>query len=54
MFRQFTETITANQVYLIGSLSIFLIFFLVVGVMLLRMKKKDVEYMKKLPIGDEN
>ena len=52
MFKQFTESITANQVYLLSSLGIFFVFFIVVTVLLIRLKKKHVEYMSDLPLED--
>jgi hypothetical protein len=52
MFKQFTEGLTGSQVYLISSLGIFLIFFIVVTVLLLRMRKPHVNYMSDLPLED--
>lgn len=52
MFKQFTEGLTGSQVYLISSLGIFLIFFIVVAVLLLRMRKRHVSYMSDLPLED--
>jgi len=54
MFKQFTENIKGNQIYLIGSLGIFLIFFIVVTVMLILLKKKDMDYMKAIPFEDDS
>jgi hypothetical protein len=52
MFRQFTEHINGNQVYLLSSLGIFLVFFIVVTILLIRLKKQHVEYMSDLPLED--
>ena len=52
MFRQFTEHINGNQVYLPSSLGIFLVFFIVVTILLIRLKKQHVEYMSDLPLED--
>ncbi len=52
MFKQFTENISGNQVYLISSLGIFLIFFIVVTVLLIRLRKSHVDYMSDLPLED--
>ena len=52
MFKQFTENIKGDQVYLISSLGIFLIFFIVVTVLLIRLRKNYVEYMSDLPLED--
>ncbi len=52
MFKQFTENISGNQVYLITSLAIFLLFFIVVTVMLLRSRKDHNDYMSDMPLKD--
>jgi hypothetical protein len=52
MFRQFTEHINGNQIYLLFSLGIFLVFFIVVTILLIRLKKQHVEYMSDLPLED--
>ena len=52
MFKQFTENIDGNQVYLLFSLSIFFVFFIVVTVLLIRIRKPHVEHMGDLPLDD--
>ena len=52
MFKQFTEGLSGSQVYLISSLGIFLVFFVVVAVLLFRMRKPHVSYMSDLPLSD--
>jgi len=52
MFKQFTEGLSGSQVYLISSLGIFLVFFIVVAVLLFRMRKPHVSYMSDLPLED--
>jgi len=52
MFRQFTEHISGNQVYLLVSLFIFLVFFIVVTLLLLRLRKQHVDYMSDIPLQD--
>ena len=52
MFKQFTADITGNQVYLLSSLGIFLIFFIVVTIMLMRLRKQHIDYMSDLPLND--
>ena len=52
MFKQFTENIKGDQVYLISSLGIFLVFFIVVTIMLIRFRKQHVDYMSDLPLDD--
>lgn len=53
MFKQITN-LEGNEWYLIASLWIFLIFFIVVGVMLYRMRKDYVEYMGNIPLEDSD
>lgn len=52
MFKQFTENISGNQVYLITSLAIFLMFFIVVTIMLIRSRKEHNDYMSDMPLHD--
>ncbi|WP_419701541.1 hypothetical protein [Mucilaginibacter sp. NFX135] len=52
MFKQFTENINANQAYLLFSLGIFFVFFIVVTVMLIRIRKQHVDHMRDLPLHD--
>ena len=52
MFKQFTEHIQGNQVYLLFSLFIFLVFFIVVTLLLLRLRKLHADYMSDIPLQD--
>jgi len=52
MFRQFTEHIQGNQVYLLFSLFIFLVFFIVVTLLLFKLRKQHVDYMSDIPLQD--
>lgn len=52
MFKQFTENINGHQAYLLFSLGIFFVFFIVVTVMLIRIRKPHVEHMQCLPLAD--
>jgi hypothetical protein len=52
MFKQFTENINANQVYLLFSLGIFFVFFIVVTIMLVCTRKQHVDHMRDLPLQD--
>lgn len=52
MFKQFTEHIQGNQVYLLFSLFIFLVFFIVVTLLLLRLRKQHADYMSDIPLQD--
>ncbi len=53
MFKQITS-LDGNEWYLIVSLWIFMVFFIVVGIMLWRMKKDHVDYMKDIPLDKES
>lgn len=53
MFRQFVDKVTGNDIYLITSLLIFFIFFMVIAVLLIKMNKKHVSYMSELPLNDD-
>ncbi len=53
MFRQFLDQATGNNGYLITSLGIFMLFFIMVAVLLIRMKKDEVKYMSELPLKDD-
>lgn len=51
MWRQITN-LNGDEIYLIVSLWIFLVFFIAVAVMLFMMKKDFVQYMKNIPLED--
>ena len=53
MFKQFLDHATGNQGYLITSLAIFMLFFIVVTILLITMKKDEVKYMSELPLKDD-
>jgi len=54
MFKQFTQNINGHQVYLLSSMSIFLVFFIVVAIILFRLGKKHVDHMSQLPLSDDD
>ncbi len=54
MFKQFIQNFTDSRIYLISSLWLFLIFFILVAVMLIRMNKKHIDYMSNLPLNDDD
>jgi hypothetical protein len=54
MFKQFTENINGHQVYLLCSLGIFLLSFIVVAVLLIRIRKPHIDHMSDLPLHDSN
>lgn len=51
MFKQITN-LQGDEIYLMTSLWIFLIFFVVVGMMLFFMKKDHIQYMKEIPFDE--
>jgi cbb3-type cytochrome oxidase subunit 3 len=54
MFKQFLENAEGNQGYLLSSLAIFLLFFILVGVFVLTMRKEEIKYMSELPLNEED
>lgn len=53
MFKQITN-LNGDEMYLITSLWIFIIFFVIVGIMLFLMKKDHVQYMKGIPFDESD
>jgi cbb3-type cytochrome oxidase subunit 3 len=53
MFKQFINNFADSRIYLISSLWLFLIFFVLVAIMLFRMNKKHIDYMSELPLNDD-
>ncbi|WP_187774766.1 hypothetical protein [Pedobacter sp. BS3] len=53
MFKQFIDKVSGGEWYLITSLWIFLVFFIIVGIMLIRSNKNHIAYMSRLPLTDE-
>lgn len=51
MFKQITN-LQGDEMYLITSLWIFIVFFVTVGVLLFFMKKDFINYMKRIPLDD--
>lgn len=54
MFKQFIQNFADSRIYLITSLWLFLIFFILVAIMLFRMNKKHIEYMSNLPLNEDS
>lgn len=52
MFKQFSSLINGKEIYLLSSLGIFLVFFIVVALVLLLMPKENVKYMSELPLNE--
>jgi cbb3-type cytochrome oxidase subunit 3 len=53
MFKQFLDKVDGNQGYLLSSFGIFMLFFILVAILLLTMKKDEIKYMSELPLNDE-
>jgi len=51
MFKQITS-LHGDEIYLIVSLWIFIVFFVTVGLMLFFMKKDYIKYMKEIPFDE--
>jgi hypothetical protein len=52
MFDQFVKNVSGQQMYLIFSLWLFLVFFVVVSILLYITKKKHIDHMRDLPLED--
>lgn len=52
MFKQFVDKAAGVEGYLISSLAIFLVFFILVSILLIKMNKKHIQYMSALPISE--
>jgi cbb3-type cytochrome oxidase subunit 3 len=52
MFKQFVDQVAGADQYLIASLLIFFIFFVVISLLLIKMNKTHIAYMSKLPLQD--
>lgn len=53
MFKQITN-LNGDEIYLIASLWIFLLFFVLVACMLIWMNKDHIKYMKDLPFDESD
>lgn len=53
MFKQFIQNFSDSRIYLISSLWLFLIFFILVGIILILMNKKHIDYMSHLPLNED-
>lgn len=51
MFNQIKD-LAGGEIYLITSLLMFMVFFLIVGIYLLKLNKKHIEVMSELPIQE--
>lgn len=53
MFKQFINEVNGSQVYLITSMGIFMLFFILVTLLLVTMKKDKIKYMSELPLKED-
>lgn len=51
MFKQITN-LNGDESYLLFSLVMFMIFFIVVTIVLIKMKKSFIDYMSEMPMED--
>ncbi|GGE70102.1 hypothetical protein EV200_11133 [Pedobacter psychrotolerans] len=51
MFNQIKD-LAGGELYLISSLIMFMVFFIIVGIYLLKLNKKHIEVMSELPIKE--
>jgi hypothetical protein len=54
MFKQFSNLIDGKEVYLLCSLGIFVVFFVIVTAVICLMKKDEVKYMSELPLNEKD
>ena len=54
MFDQFVKDVSGKEMYLIFSLWVFLVFFVVVSILLYITKKQHVDHMSALPLEDSD
>lgn len=51
MFNQIRD-LAGGELYLISSLIMFMVFFIIVGIYLLKLNKKHIEVMSELPLKE--
>lgn len=51
MFNQIKD-LAGGELYLISSLIMFMVFFIIVGIYLLKLNKKHIEVMSELPLTE--
>lgn len=54
MFDQFLNNVSGKEAYLMFSLWMFLVFFVIVSALLLCMRKQHVNYMSDIPLNDSS
>jgi cbb3-type cytochrome oxidase subunit 3 len=53
MFKQFINTLQGDEVFMLISLMIFLLFFIGATLALIKMKKNHINYMSNIPLEDK-
>lgn len=51
MFKQIKD-LDGNEAYLIASLIMFMVFFIIVGIYLIRLSKTHIDIMKEMPLNE--
>ncbi|MGD1840880.1 MAG: CcoQ/FixQ family Cbb3-type cytochrome c oxidase assembly chaperone [Thermonemataceae bacterium] len=54
MFKHYFELVDNVAIYPIISLTIFFLFFIGLGIHVMRMKTKHIEELEQLPLGDDD
>ena len=54
MFKQFVNTLQGDEVFMLISLMIFFLFFIGATIVLVKMKKKHIDYMSNIPLEDKS
>ena len=52
MFKQFIAKLPGADLYMVTSFLIFLVFFVLVGLYLVLMDRKQIDQIRRLPLGD--
>ncbi|MDP5139845.1 MAG: CcoQ/FixQ family Cbb3-type cytochrome c oxidase assembly chaperone [Spirosomaceae bacterium] len=53
MFKNYLSSIEGISIYPIISLSVFVVFFVLLGYLVFKADKKYIKYMEELPLGDD-
>lgn len=53
MFKQFINSLKGDESFMLASLLIFLLFFIVATVALIKMKKNHIDYMSNIPLDEK-
>ena len=53
MFKQFINSLQGDESFMLASLFIFVLFFIVATVVLIKMKKNHIDYMSNIPLDEK-